>query len=201
MKSSTFTKTFLTVSILALAMMGCSSDDEESSAASSTVIAGSLSGGGSSKVSFQKLGGLAVTDYKVRCITLSGEPQAGEGEVGADGSFSLSISVSEAAPIGCFIVKIADSSVAASFSFESSQQSMNGSSTAKGSMVAAPGESINIPVTFDADKGTATVNESQITRAGGSGGGSEVQLSGTWADRTGLWTMTCINGSDFECPE
>ena len=121
MKFQTIIKPFLLMS-LAVFMWGCEDSSSSSSSDSSMTISGSLGGasGASSKVSMMNFSGFAVTDYKVRCVTLSSDPQAGEGDVSSDGSFSLDISVSddESVPIGCFIVLASDSSVAATFSFK-----------------------------------------------------------------------------------
>ncbi len=168
-------------------------------------ISGSLGGasGASSKVSMMNFSGFAVTDYKVRCVTLSSDPQAGEGDVSSDGSFSLDISVSddESVPIGCFIVLASDSSVAATFSFDSGESGIgSGSGNAQsGSVNGGRGETIDFgSINFDADKGTAVVDNDNISR----GGNTSDTNSGDWADPTGDWTMTCIlSDSTYTCPE
>ena len=111
--------------LLAASLLSACDQGGGSGSSSSMTISGSLGGpsGASSKPSLNKVGVLAVTDYAVRCVTLDDNPQAGSGNVNADGSFSLSIaaSASDSVPIGCFVIKAADSSVAANAASEAAE--------------------------------------------------------------------------------
>ncbi len=194
-----------------LILAGCtaSNTDETSTATASLTVAGSL-GGAQAKPGHQKIGTQAVTytDYSVRCTTLTGTPKAGTGTVNADGSFSLTIDVgsSESVPIGCFVIATVSSSIAATFAFDSGSSGIgasgNGETSKSGSLSAGAGETLNFgTITFDPDKGTATVSTASITRAGT----SHETVTGTWTDPTGQWTMTCKTDSgvldDDACPQ
>lgn len=199
MNTRTYIKDLLIVITLSIFAISCTSDGTSSSSSAGLTISGDLGGVSGASYKLSKVGTLAVTDYKVRCVTLSSSPVAGEGAVNADGTFSLSISVSgsESVPVGCFIVKAADSSVAATFSFDSGSTGMDGNSTKKGSVNAGSSGTIDFgAINFDADKGTAVVAESNITRTV-----AAPAASGSWVDPTGEWTMTCITSdSTYSCP-
>ncbi|MEZ4871190.1 MAG: hypothetical protein R2827_02880 [Bdellovibrionales bacterium] len=182
---------------------GCEQgSDDSSSSSSSLTIEGSLGGASAQSISYKSasVGAFTMTDYKVRCVTLTGSPQAGEGAVGSDGSFSLDISVSgsDAVPVGCFILAVADDSVAATVTFDTGSTGMGASSLKEGSLPGAAGNAMNFgAINFDPDTGVATVDKSSISY----GRGAAPDVSGTWTDPTGSWNMTCTGlTTGYDCP-
>lgn len=105
----------LLVATLALAMLGTGCSKSSSSGGgggdSALTISGTLSIAGSSSsssaYSFMKLFGqndaFAVTDYKIACATFEDIPKACGGDVGSDGTFSVSCSGFSSVPFGCFV--------------------------------------------------------------------------------------------------
>lgn len=127
----------------------------------------------------------AITStWSVRCVTLSGTPQAGVGSVNPDtGAFSLSLLVSAGAPIGCFVLD--DTNIVATVVFKEAAQSMTGSSKRAGTFVANSGASALEfgTIAVNTSTGVAEVNVTNIVQTGGS------QLASSWADPTGAWNF------------
>lgn len=181
-------------------LIGCTEETTDDSSTTSLTISGSLGGSGSSSLKLSaKVSAFAVSDYKIRCVTLSGDPKAGEGEVGSDGAFSVSIEMDdEAVPVGCFVLDTTNSdAIAATFSFDQGSTGMDGSNAQAGSMNASGGEKLELgEINFDPDTGSATVDTTKISRSG-----NTKSNSGTWNDPSGSWTMTCVDSKNYECPQ
>ena len=203
------TRTYFIHSIFVLTCLfqaACSEQpaSEDSSSESVLTIGGSLGGpsGSSAKATqkARKVGALAITDYSVRCVTLTGTPAAGVGAVGADGSFSLTISGidgSTSVPLGCFIISNIDSSIKATLAFDSGSEGMAGGNATSGSVNCSGGEAISFgEISFDEDKGTAVVEVANIARTG-----TVVEETGTFADVTGDWLLNCVDTDEYDCPE
>src|SRR4051812_44062292 len=98
------------LSAVAVAGSGCSASKVDSTTSAGTVkISGTLSSGTVSRLSSRLLdnsniddilASVSITSFGVRCVTLSGDPQAGEGECDSSGSFSLSLASATGVPIG-----------------------------------------------------------------------------------------------------
>lgn len=207
MNRGTFVRWIALIATIGL-FINCASKNNNSDTtvvSSALTIAGSL-GSPQAKPTRNKLGALAVTytDYSVRCTTLTGTPQAGTGTVNADGSFSLSITLSDSSPvaIGCFIITTGSGKIAATFAFDSGSQGIGaegvGETAMSGSVSGGAGEEINFgAIEFDPDTGTAVVAESNIVRTGD----DNSIVVGSWTDATGVWNVSCMISEEYECPE
>lgn len=133
---------------------------------------------------------LAISDYKVRCVTLSGTLKSGEGTCDTAGAFSLSLLADAGSPVGCFVMK--NDTLVATVAFEGSSTGMSGSSQREGSYVAgsSSGGFDFGTMTIDVDKGLAIVKKSAITTSNGATGGA---AAGSFADMTGSWTIHAIS--------
>jgi hypothetical protein len=178
-------------------LAGCGKAEEAAATSSSVTIAGSLSG--STLTALERpFGDLAargylgnsstfltsLTAYSVRCVTLSGTPQAGEGSCDSSGSFSLSIASATNVPIGCFILK--GGSIAAIVAFEGTSTGMDGNPVREGAYVAGDGTSkLEFgTITVDLATNKATVVKSSVT-----GGTAPSSAGSSFADMTGDWTI------------
>ncbi len=131
--------------------------------------------------------------YKVRCVTLSGTPTAGEGTVDTtSGAFSLEIASATNVPIGCFVLNATTSAIVGVVSFESTSTGIDGSPTREGSYIAEEGTSgLSFgTVTLNLTTGTAKVEKTKVVATGGNGAG----IAGTWTDPTGTWKISAIAG-------
>lgn len=211
MTKTTLSKVVLPLSLLALAACSKSSSSDSSTSSGSTMtVSGTLATG---SVSTMSVGGEAkeaqfntygvnannissfdITQYGVRCVTLSGTPQAGEGSCASDGSFSLSLASATNVPIGCFVISGSgtSASIVATLAFQGTSTGIDGSTTREGSYVAGDGTSgLKMgAITLDLSKGLAVVPKSQVTATGGTGGAT---LSGTFADMSGDWTIHAMS--------
>lgn len=133
---------------------------------------------------------LAISDYKVRCVTLSGTLKSGEGTCDTAGAFSLSLLADAGSPIGCFIMK--SETLVATVAFEGSSTGMSGSSQREGSYVSgsSSGGFDFGSVTIDVDKGLAIVKKSEIKASNGATGGA---AAGSFSSMTGNWTIHAIS--------
>ena len=105
----------------------CTSTSDSSgggSTSSGVTIGGTLSG--LSLMSHDKLTTFAVTDYSVKCVTFANPPIAGNGDLGADSTFSLTLDgAATTDAFGCFVLKA--SAVVATMVFkDSTADSMDG---------------------------------------------------------------------------
>ncbi len=132
--------------------------------------------------------GVMASSYSVRCVTLSGTPQAGEGDADDAGEFSLNIDNSENSPIGCFVLE--GTSIIASMSFESDEEGMSGDNSEEGTYTPSSGTTkLDFKtVTIDKDKGTAKVTKANVVAQNG----GEAEVSGTWASMTGNWQLKSV---------
>ncbi len=180
----------LMVGALTLGACGGSSGGGEET----TVIEGALSVSGSQmQAKGAPFRDLTSATYSVRCVTLSGTPSAGEGDVNpTTGEFSLELASATNVPIGCFV--LSGTTILATVAFESAQEGLDGgSSTREGSFVAKDGTSkLEFgTVSLDLATGMATVNTSNIVETGGSG------YSGSWVDPSGDWNMKMFCDKDL----
>ncbi len=145
---------------------------------------------------------LAITDYSVRCVTLSGDLSSGEGACNSEGEFSLDLENAEGVPVGCFVLKD-DATIVAVMAFEASETGMSGAAQQEGSYIPGSGtKGLNFgTISFDPEAGTAIVPKSQIVAEGSSGEGA---ASGTWADMSGDWVIQSVanapEGYEKPCP-
>ena len=178
---------FLSAGIGALILGGCAAADGGSS--SLLEIAGTLNVASSSSVmDFSSQANIMASTYSVRCVTLSGTPQAGIGEADDAGAFSLSLDNSENSPVGCFVLE--GTSIIASMAFESSDEGMSGGNSQEGTYTPSAGTTkLDFKtVTIDKDKGTAVVSKAAVEAENG----GEAEVSGDWASMTGDWTIKAV---------
>jgi hypothetical protein len=195
--TSSFTRIAAGAALL-LALTGCGAKVEDPTATGATpiTISGSLSGATlsvleSDYADLLALGAvgdsstiLAVTEYSVRCTTLTGTPKAGEGTCDSSGNFSLTIDAATDQPLGCFIMKAG--AIAAVVAFQGTTTGMDGNPVREGAWAAGSGSSgVSFgTITVDLTTQKATVVKSAIT-----GATPPTTASGTFADITGNWTI------------
>jgi hypothetical protein len=100
----------------AFAFTGCTKAKEEGADPLNLVsLSGSLGQSqGQQKVQgYNKVSALALTDYKIVCVTFTATPYLGTSLIGEDGSFSLHLPANST--FGCFVTGIASQSPVASF--------------------------------------------------------------------------------------
>ncbi len=169
-------------------------------AATSTVtISGTLATTASRAMDLQEADQRAT--YKVRCVTLSGTPESGEGEVDdTTHKFSLQIASAAGVPLGCFV--LSGTTIVATVAFKGSTTGLDGTTTNEGTYVSGSGGDLEFgTVTLDLSTGTATVVKADVT--GSAAGGSTTVVPGTFASMTGTWAVSnCIVPSTgLACPE
>ena len=131
---------------------GCGSTTPGSTSGTNTVISGKLSGVSlmMSALEETQLTGItsditaeSITNYGVRCVTLSGTPQAGEGACDTSGNFSLALASATSVPIGCFVIQGSgvSASVVAVMAFQGTTTGLDGNPQRQGSYVAGAGAS------------------------------------------------------------
>ncbi len=149
----------------------------------------------------------SVTDYGVRCVTLSGTPEAGEGSCDSTGKFSLSLLTSTGVPIGCFVIKGTGSSasIVAVVAFEGTTTGLDGNAQREGSYVSG-NDSGGLDfgtVNVDLSTGQATVTKADIKTDSGAAP-APAPTSGTFVDVSGQWTIHALSsvpsGYQQTCP-
>ena len=139
---------------------------------------------------------MTITNYGVRCVTLSGVPQSGEGTCDSGGNFNVSLASATNVPIGCFVIQGSGPSAAivAVLAFQGTSTGLDGKPQRQGSYVAGNGTTgVNFgTVTVDLTKGQATVQQASITQVGGANGSGNFA---TFADITGTWTIHSLGAT------
>jgi hypothetical protein len=170
-----------------LGLSGCG-DSRDDGSGDTTTISGTLSLATNLKAqSNYKTAGYVPTeigtDWTIRCMTLSDDPQSAEGTVNPDtGAFSLDLSNAGGAPAACTVLE--DTTVIAEIIFEdTSTTGLDGNSSISGTFVAREGATgVGFgTVTLNSSTGLAEVDSSLISQEGGS------EISNTWTDPTGLY--------------
>jgi hypothetical protein len=201
LRTPVFPLAITVIATSAVLFSGCGKKDASASSSGDLTISGTLGGGAgsrtaasyndNSRMAFDEIESLAtastaLTEYGVRCVTLSGTPQAGEGTCNTSGSFSLSIAEATGVPIGCFVLK--GTSVIAMVAFEGTSTGIDGQAQREGTYVAGTGATgLNFgTINVDLAKGQAIVTKAAVKEEGSSAPGT---VSGTWADMTGTWQI------------
>jgi len=134
---------------------------------------------------------VSLADLTLYCVTFTDPTASASTEIGADGSFSLSIEAA-GVPFGCFVVDDATGEQVATLVFRSSTK---GDST---QIESAGGTLVLGTVSLDLGTGEAVVNADGLGTATTCAEGITNPV-----DFTGSWNLTCVPGpagSGYGCP-